>query len=495
MDLLRTKPIQTDAAGRGLKRVLGPWDLTLLGVGAVIGAGIFVLTGITAATQAGPAVVLSFVVAGFACACAALAYAELASAVGGAGSAYGYGYASLGELPAWIIGWMLLCEYMVAIPAVATGWSGYVVNALQSVGHELPAALTHGPLDTLTPGLINLPAFVVVLVIGLLLASGAKLSALFNAVMVAVKVAAILLFIGVAAFHIHAENWSPFIPPLQTSAGAASGFSWEMRLLDAISLGLGFGAGGETHFGVVGIMTGAATIFFAYLGFDAVSTAAEETRNPQRDLPIGILGSLAICTLLYIIVSLLLTGMVSYRELNVPSPVAHALLQIGQSSVAGVISIGAIAGLTTVILVMYFGLTRVLFAIAHDGLLPQFFAYVHPKTGTPVGSIAAAGVIMLAFSGFVPLGRLAELANIGTLGAFVVVCAGVIVMRRTHPELPRPFKTPAAPLIPLLGVLSCGYLMLNLATFTWAAFVAWMLIGLVIYFVYSRSHSALATSG
>ncbi|MGH8444861.1 MAG: APC family permease [Solimonas sp.] len=493
MSLLRTKPINSDhSAERGLKRVLSAWDLTLLGVGAVIGAGIFVLTGITAATQAGPAVVLSFIVAGFACACAALAYAELASSVGGAGSAYGYGYASLGELPAWIIGWMLLCEYMVAIPAVATGWSGYVVNALQSIGAALPDFLVHGPLDKMAPGIINLPAFLVVLVIGILLASGAKASAQFNAIMVAVKVAAILLFIGVAAFHINPANWSPFIPPIEVGAAGSGGFSWEMRLLDAIKLGLGFGGGGETHFGAVGIMTGAATIFFAYLGFDAVSTAAEETRNPQRDLPIGILGSLFVCTALYIIVSLLLTGIVNYRELNVPSPVAHALLQIGQSWVAGMISIGAIAGLTTVILVMYFGLTRVLFAIAHDGLLPGFFAYVHPKTGTPVGSIAAAGVIMLAFSGFVPLGRLAELANIGTLGAFVVVCAGVIVMRRTHPNLPRPFKAPLSPLIPLLGVLSCGYLMLNLATFTWAAFGAWMGIGLVVYFLYSRSHSALA---
>ena len=492
MSLLRTKPVQPDAADRGLKRVLGAWDLTLLGVGAVIGAGIFVLTGITAATQAGPAVVISFVVAGFACACAALSYAELSSTVGGCGSAYGYGYASLGELPAWVIGWMLLCEYMVAIPAVATGWSGYVVNGLQAIGMSLPDFLIHGPIDKLAPGLINLPAFGVVLIIGVLLASGAKISAQFNAIMVAVKVAAILLFIGVALFHIHPGNWKPFVPPIEIGAGGASGFSWEMRLLDAIKLLLGFGAGGETHFGATGIMAGAATIFFAYLGFDAVSTAAEETRHPQRDLPIGILGSLAICTLLYIVVSLLLTGIVDYRELNVASPVSHALLLIGQDWAAGIISIGAIAGLTTVILVMYFGLTRVLFAIAHDGLLPKFFAYVNPRTGTPIGSIAAAGVIMLAFSGFVPLGRLAELANIGTLGAFVVVCAGVIIMRRTHPDLPRPFRAPASPLIPLLGILSCGYLMLNLAAFTWTAFGAWMLIGLVVYFAYSRSHSVLA---
>ncbi|SER09876.1 amino acid/polyamine/organocation transporter, APC superfamily [Solimonas aquatica] len=496
MSLLRTKPLESDRSkDRGLKRVLGAWDLTLLGVGAVIGAGIFVLTGITAATQAGPAVVLSFVVAGFACGCAALSYAELASAVGGCGSAYGYGYASLGELPAWIIGWMLVCEYMVSIPAVATGWSGYVVNSLQALSVHVPEQLIHGPFDKTAPGLINLPAFLVVLVIGILLASGAKLSAQFNAIMVAVKVSAITLFIAVAVFHLNPANWSPFIPPLERVGGSGgAAFSWDMRLLDALKLGLGFGGGGETHFGLVGIMTGAATIFFAYLGFDAVSTAAEETRNPQRDLPIGILGSLFACTALYIVVSALLTGIVNYRELNVPSPVAHAMLAIGQPWVAGTISVGAIAGLTTVILVMYFGLTRVIFAIAHDGLLPGFFAYVHPKTGTPVGSIAATGVLMLAFSGFVPLGRLAELANIGTLGAFVVVCAGVLVMRRTHPELHRPFRTPAAPLIPVLGVLSCGYLMLNLAAFTWAAFAGWMAIGLVIFFAYSRSHSVLAST-
>lgn len=471
MSLFRTKPIDSDLTrDRGLKRVLGAWDLTLLGVGAVIGAGIFVLTGITAATMTGPAVVLSFVLAGIACACAALAYAELASAIGGSGSAYGYGYAALGELPAWIIGWMLLCEYMVAIPAVSAGWSGYFNNGLESLGILLPTAITHTPFDPATPGLINLPAFVIVLVLGVLLATGAKISAQFNAIMVAVKVAAIAIFIGVAFGHVDPSNWSPFIPPEVTNPD------------------------GSKHFGVQGIAAGAATIFFAYLGFDAVSTAADETRNPQRDLPLGILGSLFFCTALYILVSGLLTGIVSYTELNVASPVAHALLKIGQGWAAGLISIGAIAGLTTVMLVMYFGLTRVLFAIAKDGLLPPFFAYVSPKTGTPLGSIVASGVVMLVFAGFVPLGRLAELANIGTLGAFVVVCAGVIVLRKTKPDLKRAFKTPFSPAIPALGVLSCSYLMANLGSHTWVSFGTWMVIGIAIYFLYSRRHSKLAAS-
>ena len=471
MSLFRTKPIDSDITkDRGLKRVLGAWDLTLLGVGAVIGAGIFVLTGITAATMTGPAVVLSFVFAGIACACAALAYAELASAIGGSGSAYGYGYAALGELPAWIIGWMLLCEYMVAIPAVSAGWSGYFNNGLEALGILLPVALTHTPFDPATPGLINLPAFTIVLLLGILLATGAKISSQFNAIMVTVKVAAIGIFIFAALGHIDVNNWIPFIPAEVTDAD------------------------GVKHFGWQGITTGAATIFFAYLGFDAVSTAAEETRNPQRDLPLGILGSLGFCTLLYILVSGLLTGIVSYTELNVPSPVAHALLKIGQDWAAGMISIGAVAGLTTVMLVMYFGLTRVLFAIAKDGLLPPFFAYVNPKTGTPLGSIIASGLVMLVFAGFVPLGRLAELANIGTLGAFVVVCAGVIVLRKTKPDLKRPFKSPFSPAIPAFGMLSCSYLMLQLGSHTWTSFGIWMAFGLAVYFLYSRHHSKLVAA-
>ena len=472
MSLFRTKAIETDLGkNTGLKRSLNAFDLTMLGVGAIIGAGIFVLTGVTAATHSGPAIVLSFVLAGVACACAALSYAEMAASVGGAGSAYGYGYATLGELPAWVICWMLICEYTVAVAAVSVGWSGYLNNGLQALGLGLPDFLLHGPFDTKAPGLINLPAALIILVLGVLLASGAKVSAQLNAIIVAIKLAAVALFIGVALFHLQPALWSPFIPPAEIDAATGVGrFGWQ------------------------GIVDGASTIFFAYLGFDAVSTAAEETRNPQRDLPIGILGSLTLCTVLYILVSGLLTGIVPYRSLNVDSPVSFALLQIGQNWAAGLISIGAVAGLTTVMLVMFFGQTRVLMAVSRDGLLPRFLSTVNPATGSPTRSIMISGAAMLLLGGFVPLNKLAELANIGTLGAFVVVCVGVIVLRNKQPNLKRPFKVPLYPLVPALGVLLCGYLMVTLAQFTWIAFGIWLVIGLFIYFGYSRSNSLLATA-
>jgi APA family basic amino acid/polyamine antiporter len=492
MSLFRTKPIEKNVdADTGMRRDLTAFNLVMLGIGAIIGAGIFVLTGISAATQTGPAIVLSFVVAGVGCACAALAYAELAASIGGCGSAYGYGYAGFGELPGWVIGWMLIAEYAIAVSAVSVGWSGYFNTLLQSFGMGLPPGLLHGPFDA-TPGIINLPAVGIVLALVFLLASGAKMSARANEVMVFIKLAAIALFIGVAVFHINAANWSPFIPPVEALAGHVSGFDWTMKFLDAIAMWLGFDVGGSTRFGVPGIFGGAAIIFFAYLGFDAVSTSAEETRNPQRDLPIGILGSLVICTVLYIIVSGLLTGIVSYKELNVPSPVAHALLQIGQNWAAGMISIGAIAGLTTVCLVMYYGLTRLLFAISRDGLLPRSLATLSEKSRSPVRIIYVTGAIMVFMSGFVSLGNLASLTNFATLAAFVVVCGGVILLRRSRPDLPRPFKTPLYPFIPLLGIVVCAYLMLNLSVTTWIAFAVWMSIGLVIYFGYSYSHSVLA---
>lgn len=489
MNLFRTKAITTDAAGStGMRRDLTAFDLTMLGIGAIIGAGIFVLTGVSAATQTGPAIVLAFVVAGVGCACAALAYAELAASIGGCGSAYGYGYAGFGEFPGWVIGWMLIAEYAIAVSAVSVGWSGYFNSLLQSFGMGLPHGLLHGPFDA-TPGIINLPAVGIVLALVWLLASGAKVSAQANTVMVFIKLAAIALFIGVAVFHIDAANWSPFIPPAEVvPAVAGSSGVWDMKLLEVIA-----GGGEATRFGVAGIFGGAAIIFFAYLGFDAVSTSAEETKNPQRDLPIGILGSLVICTVLYIIVSGLLTGIVSYKELNVPSPVAHALLQIGQNWAAGMISVGAIAGLTTVCLVMYYGLTRLLYAISRDGLLPRSLATLSEKSRSPVRIIYVTGAIMVFMSGFVSLGNLASLTNFATLAAFIVVCAGVILLRRKHPEMPRPFKTPMYPFIPLLGIVVCGYLMLNLSVTTWVAFFVWMAIGLVIYFGYSYSHSVLAT--
>lgn len=466
MHLFRTKPVVHQETG--LKRELSAFDLTMLGIGAIIGTGIFVLTGISAATQAGPAIVLSFIIAGIACGCAALCYAELAASVGGCGSAYGYGYAGLGEFPGWIIGWMLIAEYAISVSTVSVGWSGYFNNSLQSLGLTLPSALLHGPLDPVSPGFINLPAASIIVALSFLLAAGAKKSARFNGVIVAIKLVTIALFIVVAAFHVDTHNWIPFVPPQEIDAQ------------------------GGTHFGWPGVVTGASIIFFAYIGFDAVSTSAEETRNPQRDLPIGIMGSLLICTVLYIVVSGLLTGIVSYRELNVPSPVAQALLMIGQNKAAGLISIGAIAGLTTVCLVLFYGLTRVLLAISRDGLLPAALGVVNPKTGSPVRIVYISGAVITALAGFVPLNKLAELTNISTLAAFVVVCAGVIMLRRNRPELHRPFLTPAYPVVPVVGMLMCLWLMLNLPRETWIAFGIWMSVGLVVYFAYSYSHSALS---
>jgi basic amino acid/polyamine antiporter, APA family len=455
MKLFRTKPIETDLAkDTGLKKVLGAFDLVLLGMGAIIGAGIFVLTGIAAANHAGPGVILSFVVAGTAVAFAALSYAELAASIGGAGSAYGYGYAGLGEFVAWVIGWMLILEYAVAISAVAVGWSGYVNNMLAAMEIPLPEVLTKTPTNG---GWFNLPAMSIILMLGALLVSGAKVSAQFNAVMVSVKVAAILLFIGVSLFHLDPSHWTPFLP-----------FGWN------------------------GVITGAASIFFAYIGFDAVSTAAEETRNPQKDLPIGILGSLGICTLLYMAVAALLTGIVPYSSLDVPSPVSDALLQVGARWASGMIAIGAIAGLTTVMLVLYFGLTRILFAISRDGLLPPFFSHINEKTGSPIRVIVLAGLVMTTIAGLAPLHDIVELTNIGTLGAFTVVCAGVAVLRYTKPNLHRPFRTPFSPVIPVLGIAACLYLMTQLGSNTWTRFSIWLAAGLVIYFTYSYRHSHLA---
>jgi APA family basic amino acid/polyamine antiporter len=454
--LFRTKTVNADhhLLDTGLKRVLGPVDLTLLGIGAIIGAGIFVLTGVAAATQAGPAIVLSYVLAGVACAFSALAYAELAAAVGGCGSAYGYTYAGLGEIVAWIIGWDLILEYGVATAAVAIGWSGYVDNALAAMGIGLPEPL----LKTLSQGgLINLPAAAIVLTLAGLLSLGVRESARFNAAMVVVKLLAIGLFIAIALFHVQPANWDPFMP-----------FGWK------------------------GVSGGAALIFFAYIGFDAVSTAAEEARRPQRDLPIGILASLAVCTLIYVVVAGLLTGVVTYSSLNVGSPVADVMLRLGYPWAAAFIAVGAIAGLTTVMLVLYYGLTRVFLAMSRDGLLPPLFAHVHPRTGTPVRVILASGILIAMVAGFTPIGEVAELVNIGTLAAFLLVCIGVVSLRYSHPDLPRPFRTPFSPILPALGGVFCLYLMLSLPEITWLRFLVWLALGMILYFGYSRSHSELA---
>ena len=455
--VFRTKTINADhhLVDTNLNRILGPLDLTLLGIGAIIGAGIFVLTGVAAATQAGPAIVLSYLVAGTACAFAALAYAELAAAIGGCGSAYGYCYAGLGELVAWIIGWDLILEYGVAISAVAIGWSGYANNALEAVGLGLPAAWLHGPGEG---GLVNLPAAGIVLILALLLGLGVRESARVNAVMVLIKLLAIGVFLTVAVGRVDPANWVPFMP-----------FGWG------------------------GVMGGAALIFFAYIGFDAVSTAAEEARHPQRDLPIGILVSLAVCTLIYVIVAAVLTGVAPYATLNVGSPVADVMLRLGHSWAAGLVAAGAIAGLTTVMLVLYYGLSRIVLAMSRDGLLPAVFARVNRRTQTPIRVILLVGLAISAVAGLTPIGQVAELVNIGTLAAFFLVCLGVIVLRVTQPDMPRPFRIPWSPLVPLLGAASCLYLALSLPWMTWLRVGLWLALGLAIYFVYSRHHSALAT--
>lgn len=463
----------------GLARVLGPWDLTFMGIGAIIGTGIFVLTGHVAASQAGPAVVISYITAGVACAFAALAYAELAASVGGCGSAYGYSYAAFGELLAWIIGWDLILEYGVAVETVANGWSGYFKDALAAIGWGLSPKLTQGPAMHVgwsnhlfnftvdfTQGLFNVPAGGVILILMALLLAGVKQSARLNAGIVFIKLLTLFTFIAVAIFHVKTTNWTPFSP-----------FGWFSRNPD-----------GHT----TGIFAGASVVFFAYIGFDAVSTAVEEARDPQKDVPFGILGSLAICTVLYIIVSILLTGIVHYDLLNVSSPMAHALQLVGLNWASALVATGAIAGLTTVMLVLYYGLTRILLAMAADGLLPSYFAKVSGKSHVPVHSTIICGLIMAIMAGFIPLDILAELVSIGTLAAFVLVCAGVIVLRIRHPDMKRPFKAPGGLVTPVLGVISCLLLMYTLPVVTMMRFIIWLAVGMIIYFGYSLKHSKMA---
>ncbi len=454
MNLFRTKSVESIEMNSGqLKRCLTAWDVTFLGIGAIIGAGIFVLTGVVAATSAGPAIILSYVMAGLACVFVALSYAELSASIGGCGSAYGYAYAGLGELIAWIIGWDLLLEYGLGISTVAVGWSGYVESAFASMGITLPTALVNSPFEG---GIIDLPAMLIILLLAGLLCLGTRESSRFNTGIVFIKLLAIAVFIGVAVFHVDTQNWKVFMP-----------FGWD------------------------GMMRGAALVFFAYIGFDAVSTAAEETINPQRNLPIGIIASLLFCTIIYIVVSALLTLVVPYTSLNVSSPVASALLLLQQPLAAGLISAGAIAGLTTVMLVLYFGFSRIFLAISRDGLLPARFAKINPKTQTPVSIILGSGVIMAITAGLTPINELAELVNIGTLAAFVLVCAGVIALRITKPDMPRPFKLSWHPVIPVLGIIFCLALMFSLPATTWFRFLIWMIAGFVIYAVYGYKHSKI----
>ena len=479
MGVLRTKSIEqsirdTEESEHRLKKDLSAMDLTVFGIGVIIGTGIFVLTGIAAATKAGPAVSLSFVLAGVACALAALCYAEFASTVPVAGSAYTFSYASLGELVAWIIGWDLVLEFALGSAAVAVGWAQYFASVF-----PIPESISG-------EGSVNLAAGAIVLLLTAVMILGVKLSSRFNAVMVAIKLAVVFLFIGAGAVKITASNWSPFIPPPAEAPKAANAVETGSPLIQVL-----FGIE-PLSFGWLGIAFGAAIVFFAFIGFDVVATTAEETRNPQRDMPIGILGSLAICTLLYVVVSLVLTGMVKYTELNTAAPMADALKAVGYDWIASLVSLGALAGLTTVILILMMGQSRVVFAMSRDRLLPGRLAAIHPRYGTPWVISLVTGVVVALIATFVPLSTLADMVNIGTLFAFVLVSIGVLVLRRTQPELPRAFRTPAVPLVPILAVIACVFLMLNLGTLTWWRFLVWMALGFAVYFFYGYRNSRLA---
>ncbi|MGX9713559.1 amino acid permease [Janthinobacterium lividum] len=461
MSLFRTKNLDDMIAHSkkpgGLAKVLGPFDLVLMGIGAIVGTGIFVLTG-TGALTAGPALSLSFVVAAVACCFAALCYAEFASTVPVAGSIYTYSYATLGELAAWMIGWDLLLEYGLAAAAVSVGWSGYFQSLLSGFGITLPVALTAAP--GALPGVttfINLPALVIMLLLTAMLGWGVRESARLNNIMVAIKVGVVLLFIIFGARHVQPANWQPYMP-----------------------------------FGYHGMLSAAALVFFAFIGFDAVTSAAEEVKKPSRDLPIGIIGSLAVCAVLYVVVSAIMTGIVPYQKfLGVDHPVSLALQYAGENWIAGFVDLGAILGMTTVILVMAFGQTRIIFAMSRDGLLPKRLSTVHPRFHTPFFATWLVGIVFGLIAAVIPLNILAELINIGTLAAFTMVSVAVVVLRKKRPDLPRAFRCPGVPYVPALAVILCVGLMSFLSWVTWVAFSIWLVIGLVIYFGYARRRSLL----
>ncbi|GAA1007905.1 amino acid permease [Streptomyces sp. F-3] len=484
--LLRTKNVEqsiqdTEEPEHALRKSLSALDLTVFGVGVIIGTGIFVLTGAAARNTAGPAVSLSFILAGVVCALAALSYAEFASTVPVAGSAYTFSYASLGELPAWIIGWDLVLELALGTAVVAVGWSGYIHSLLDNAGWQLPEYLAGR--ETATGFGFDLLAALLVLGLTAILVVGMKLSARFTSIVVAIKVGVVLVVIIAGAFFINGGNYEPFIPPEQPTVAGST--------LDAPLIQLLFGWA-PSNFGVMGIFTAASVVFFAFIGFDVVATAAEETRNPQRDVPRGILGSLVICTLLYVAVAIVVTGMQKYSELSVDAPLADAFKATGHPWFAGLISFGAAVGLTTVCMILLLGQTRVFFAMSRDGLLPRFFSRTHPRFGTPYRPTILLGVVIAVVAGFTSLSELAELVNIGTLFAFVVVALSVIILRRSRPDLPRAFRTPLVPFLPALSVLASLWLMLNLPAETWLRFGIWMAIGIAVYFLYGRTHSRLA---
>ncbi|GAA3116816.1 amino acid permease [Streptomyces echinatus] len=483
--LFRTKNVEqsiqdTEEPEHALKKSLTALDLTVFGVGVIIGTGIFVLTGTAAKNTAGPAVSLSFVVAGVVCALAALCYAEFASTVPVAGSAYTFSYASLGELPAWIIGWDLVLELALGTAVVAVGWSGYIHSLLDNAGWNLPEALSGR--DGATGFGFDILASALVLVLTAILVIGMKLSARVTSVVVAIKVAVVLVVIIAGAFFVHGSNYEPFVPKAQSAEAAGN--------LKAPLIQLMFGWA-PSNFGVMGIFTAASVVFFAFIGFDVVATAAEETRNPQRDVPRGILGSLIICTTLYVAVSIVVTGMQKYSALSIEAPLADAFKATGHPWYAGLISFGAAVGLTTVCMILLLGQSRVFFAMSRDGLLPRFFSHTHPRFRTPYRSTILLGVVIAIVAGFTSLSELAELVNIGTLFAFIVVALSVIILRRTRPDLHRAFRTPWVPVVPIVSVCASLWLMLNLPAETWIRFALWMVVGFVVYFLYGRSHSRL----
>jgi len=446
-------------AERGLlRRSLGPWNLTALGIGCIIGTGIFVLTGTAASQNAGPALVFSMIISALGCAFAGLCYAEFAAMVPVAGSAYTYAYATVGEIVAWIIGWDLILEYSISTATVAVGWSGYFVSLMRTLGVEVPASLA-GP-----PGPFNLPAFAIVLVVAALLVIGIKQSADTNTLLVAIKSAVLVVFIVAGAAYINRDNLTPFVPP---NTGAFGQFGWS------------------------GVLRGAGVMFFAYIGFDAVSTAAQEAKNPSRDMPIGILGSLAICTVIYILVAIVLLGIVPYRDLNVADPLAVGIDATGIRWLSPVIKIAALFGLFSTMLVNLLAQTRIFYSMSRDGLLPSVFATVHPRFRTPHVSTMMTGAIIALVAALTPIGILGQLVSIGTLLAFVLVCIGVIVLRRTAPDIPRPFRTPGVPWVPMLGAIICLGQMIGLPLATWERLVIWLAAGLVIYFTYSYRASRL----
>ena len=506
MSLFRRKDVSSlqaeVAQDQSLKRALGPINLVTLGIGAIIGAGIFVLTGQAAANYAGPAIVYSFILAGLACAFAGLCYAEFASMIPVAGSAYTYGYATLGEFIAWIIGWDLILEYAFGAATVASGWSGYVLSFLQDFGIKIPPQLTGTPgtefvlyadrwehLSRIKPsldaagidiaslphatGIFNLVAFIGIMIVTAVLIVGIKESANFNTVIVIVKVAVLMVFIGLGSSYLlkHTElattNWTPFIPPNEGSFGS---------------------------YGLSGIVRAAGVIFFAYIGFDAVSTAAQEAKQPQKDMPLGILGSLVICTIFYILVAGVLTGLINFRQLNVPDPIAIGIDKTGVRWGSFLVKMGAIAGLSSTMVVMLLGQSRVFFSMSRDGLLPAWASKVHPRYRTPWISSLVVGIFVAIFASIVPIAILGELVSIGTLLAFVIVCGGIWVLRRTNPNLHRPFKTPLVPLVPILGIAISLLMMVGLPADTWLRLIIWLAIGMVVYFTYGSKHSRVQAS-